>query len=153
MFLQILNLCPVRIVIFLFNFMFVNFCNLLFQNKNFDFVFSNFWVQNCTTLTKMLNTVKSQWGVLVEVEFLLTKFEEVRMKKTNFEPWHCMFKLTSRVRKLKKMETISTLKNPHFENDLQEQMPRKSTVHLSPSAEWYHSIGVYCLQWVKQLVK
>jgi hypothetical protein len=31
----------------------------------------------------MLNAVKSQWGVLVEVEFLLTKFEEVNMKTTN----------------------------------------------------------------------
>ncbi len=34
-------------------------------------------------LTKMLNAVKSQWGVLVEVEFLLTKFEEVIMETTN----------------------------------------------------------------------
>ena len=105
-------------------------------------------------LTKLLNAVKSQWGILVEVEFLLTKFEEVNMKTTN-----CAYldiassTLLNELRSLKEMETISTLKNPYFENDIQEQMPRKSTVQLSPSAEWYHSIGVYCLQWVKQLVK
>ena len=49
------------------------------------------------------------------------------------------------------METTSTLKNPYFENDIQEQMPWKLTVLLSPSAEWYHSLGVYYLPWVKQL--
>jgi hypothetical protein len=102
----------------------------------------------------MLNAVKSQWGVLVEVEFLLTKFEEVNMKTTN-----CAYldiassSLLNELRSLKEMETISTLKNPYFENDIQEQMPRKSTVQLSSSAERYYSPGVYCLQWVKQLVK
>jgi len=154
MFVQILNLCPVKLLFFLFNFIFVNFCNLLFQNENFDFVFSNFWVQNCSMLSKMLAAVKSQWGVLVEVEFWLTKFEEVNMKTTN-----CAYldiassSLLNELRSLKEMETISTLKNPYFENDIQEQMPWKLTVLLSPSAEWYHSSRVYYLPWVKQLVK
>ena len=59
----------------------------------------------------MLNAVKSQWGVLVEVEFLLTKFEEVNMKTTN-----CAYldiassTLLNELRSLKEMEIISTLK-------------------------------------------
>ena len=59
----------------------------------------------------MLNAVKSQWGVLVEVEFLLTKFEEVNMKTTN-----CAYldiassTLLNELRSLKEMEKISTLK-------------------------------------------
>jgi hypothetical protein len=53
----------------------------------------------------------------------------------------------------KNEDSLNIGKNPYFENDIQQQRPRKLTRLLSPSVEWYHSIGVYCLQWVKQLVK
>ena len=74
--------------------MYVNFCNLLFQNKNFDFIFINFESRITLIISECLLLLNLSGAFKWQLSVLLTKSEEVDMKTTNCAYLDiCTFKL------------------------------------------------------------